>query len=416
MSEDQVNDRIKMMAPNKCATIIYTSGTTGNPKGALLSHDNIVYAVRNMGIGTAKFRFFKEKIVSYLPLSHIAALANDLFGSLGVGATTYFAQPDALKGSLLQTLKEVQPTLFFGVPRIWEKFQDQLESVINTTLTGNKLRLFKWAQTCSYNHFLAKFNNKRSFDFSFYLAKLLVFKKIHKKLGLDKCRLFISGAAPIKKETLEFFIKIAIPLTETYGMSESTGPHSIGTIQANRITSVGKLNEYNKTLVVRKQETDDLESGELCMNGRHIFMGYLNEELKTKETFDADNWLHTGDLAKIDSDGFIFITGRLKELIITAGGENIAPVPIEDRIKLELNKLVSNCILIGDKQRYLVVLICLKSNVNTDTGEPLDDLTNDCIAFLQSIGSKSTKVSDIVNHKDKIVYKEIENGLFFSIL
>ena len=140
-------------------------------------------------------------------------------------------------------------------------------------------------------------------------------------------------------------------------MSESCGPHSVGTIYSNRVTSVGPIDQFNRSKVVNK---DNEGSGELCLYGRHLFMGYLNDEKKTNDTYDADGWIHTGDIAKIDSDGYIFITGRLKELVITAGGENIAPVPIEDKIKQELNKCVSNCILIGDKKKYLVVLITLK--------------------------------------------------------
>jgi len=217
-----------------------------------------------------------------------------------------------------------------------------------------------------------------------------------------------SCAAPITQATLEFFISLGIPLCEAYGMSESTGPHSLGVNQFNRVTSIGQTDSLNLSKL-RGMDADG--AGELCMYGRHVFMGYLNEPTKTAETFDEEHWLRTGDIAKIDAQSFIYITGRLKELIITAGGENIAPVAIEDNIKLELPRLVSNCMVVGDKRKYLVVLVTLKSKVCLDTMAPLDQLTDDCVQFLTSIGSSSTKVSEVANNKDKLVYQEIEQGI-----
>ena len=190
-------------------------------------------------------------------------------------------------------------------------------------------------------------------------------------------------------------------------MSETTGPHGVGLCWANRVTSVGPIDQFNRSKIVNKGEDD---SGELCIYGRHVFMGYLNSREKTEETFDSDGWLHTGDIGKIDSDGYLYITGRLKELIITAGGENVAPIPIEDRVKSELSDIVSNCMLVGDKKKYLVMLVTLKSDVDLDSLIPLDSLTHGCIEALRSIGSYSTKVSEIVARKDLLVYKKIEEG------
>lgn len=218
--------------------------------------------------------------------------------------------------------------------------------------------MFKWTQKVAFAHLTNRFEKNKNLanSFKFFVAKLLILNKIHKTLGLDKCRSFFSGAAPITKETLEFFLSIGLPLTEVYGMSETTGPHSIGSSWANRMTSVGCIDQYNRSKIVNKNSKD---SGELCIYGRHLFMGYLNNVEKTKETYDDQGWLHTGDIAKIDTEGYLYITGRLKELIITAGGENIPPVPIEDRIKAELPDIVSNCMLVGDKKKYLVVLVTL---------------------------------------------------------
>jgi long-chain-fatty-acid--CoA ligase ACSBG len=191
------------------------------------------------------------------------------------------------------------------------------------------------------------------------LAKALVLGNIHKQLGLDKCKWMYSGAAPITKDTLDFFISLGLPLCEVYGMSESTGPHCVGLSHTNRVCSVGQLLQFNRSKLINKDNDD---SGELCVYGRHVYMGYLNDETKTNESFDDEGWLRTGDIAKIN-ENFIFITGRLKELIITAGGENIAPVPIESNLWSELPRLISNSMLVGDRKKYLVILVTLKVRI-----------------------------------------------------
>lgn len=285
--------------------------------------------------------------------------------------------------------------------------QDGVLKEINK-LTGTKKSIFEWAQRTSTEKLLAQFKRQSgASEFEFSLAKLLVLKKIHRELGLDKCRHFYSGAAPITKETLDFFISIGIPLCEVYGMSESTGPHGHGLYWDNRVCSIGSVRQCNRSKLLQRDEDG---SGELAVFGRHAFMGYLNDQQKTNEAFDEEGWLKTGDLAKIE-DNFIYITGRLKELIITAGGENISPVPVEDKLKAELPNLISNCMLVGDKKKYLVVLITLKCKIDLETLAPLDELTEECIKYLSTIGSTSKRVSDIVDNKDSFVYKAIESGI-----
>ena len=189
------------------------------------------------------------------------------------------------------------------------------------------------------------------------MAKTLVLNKILRELGLDKCKNFVSGAAPISSETLNFFVNLGVPLCEAYGMSETTGPHTIGTIYSSRLCSIGPVREHNYSRIFNVNLSDN--SGELCVFGRNVFMGYLNDEHSTRQVIDEMGWLHTGDLAKIE-DGFLFITGRLKELIITAGGDNIQPIPIEDNIKAEFPEMVSNCMVVGNLRKYLAILITLK--------------------------------------------------------
>jgi long-chain-fatty-acid--CoA ligase ACSBG len=410
VNDSELQARINTLAPNKCASLIYTSGTTGNPKAAMISHDCIAYTSRYLPAEVPSLKRFNERLVSFLPLSHIAAQQVDMFMTIAIGGTVYFAQPDALKGTLSTTLKEVRPTFFFAVPRVWEKMQEGVEKVVRS-LQGIKSDVFKWSRKLSAAYVKSNFENQAcKLDIPFCLTKNLILKKVHKELGLDQCKFFFSGAAPITKETLEFFFSIGIPLCEVYGMSETTGPHSNGLSIKNRIGSIGPLQKFNQSKIVKTENDVDSVSGELCIYGRHVFMGYLNDDKKTKDTFDENGWLHTGDMAKID-DGFLYITGRIKELIITAGGENIPPVPIEDNLKAELPRLISNSMVIGDKRKYLTILVTLKTIINLDTLTPTDDLMPECIEYLKPLGSKSTKLSEVLANRDEVVYKAIEQGI-----
>ncbi|KAL7828954.1 hypothetical protein SRHO_G00325880 [Serrasalmus rhombeus] len=242
---------------------------------------------------------------------------------------------------------------------------------------------------------------------NYRLAKRLVFRKVRKALGLDRCRQCFTGAAPITKETLEFFLSLDIPLYELYGMSESSGPHTISLPEAFRLTSCGKVMTGCQTKIF---SPDEEGNGEICFWGRHVFMGYLNMPEKTDEALDADGWLRSGDLGKHDENDFLFITGRIKELIITAGGENIPPVLIEDAVKAAV-PLISNAMLIGDKRKFLSMLLTIKCQVNADTGAPEDELTPDALEFCQKLGSTSTRVSEIAGGRDRLIHTAIQEGI-----
>ncbi|XP_040183169.1 long-chain-fatty-acid--CoA ligase ACSBG2 isoform X2 [Rana temporaria] len=394
--------------PNQCCTLIYTSGTTGQPKGVMLSHDNITWTATAAGktIHLREATDQQETVVSYLPLSHIAAQMIDIWLTMKHGGATYFAQPDALKGSLANTLREVRPTAFMGVPRVWEKMQEKMKAVGAKSSTI-KRKVATWAKGVGLETNLKRMSGASPQPMKYHVAKKLVFKKVRKALGLDRCSKCYTGAAPITKDTLEFFLSLNIPVYELYGMSESSGPHTISLPDAFRIMSCGKVISGCKTKIY-KPDSDG--SGEILFWGRHVFMGYLNMEDKTKESLNEEGWLHSGDLGKHDEKGFLFITGRIKELIITAGGENIPPVPIEDAIKEQI-PIISNAMVIGDKKKFLTMLLTLKCNMNQDSGEPEDELTTEAMEFCQKIGSKSAKVSDIVGHKDKLVYAAIQEGV-----
>ncbi|TMS20272.1 Long-chain-fatty-acid--CoA ligase ACSBG2 [Larimichthys crocea] len=401
---------ISSQKPNQCCTLIYTSGTTGQPKGVMLSHDNLTWTALSTSrhVRLTDATQAQESVVSYLPLSHVAAQMVDIWVTMRVGGATYFAQPDALKGSLVNTLKEVRPTAFMGVPRVWEKMQEKMKSVGAKSSTVRR-KVAAWAKDVGLQTNLTKMNHGAAGrpTFSYQIAKKLVFKKVRKALGLDRCSKCYTGAAPITKDTLEFFLSLDIPVYELYGMSESTGPHTISLPDAFRLTSCGKEIIGCKT---KLHNPDEEGNGEICFWGRHIFMGYLNMPDKTEEALDADGWLHSGDLGKHDENGFLFITGRIKELIITAGGENIPPVPTEDAVK-EAVPLISNAMLIGDKRKFLSMLLTIKSQVHAETGDPEDELTPEAVELCRKLGSNATRVSEIAGGRDRVIHTAIQEGI-----
>ncbi|XP_060765381.1 long-chain-fatty-acid--CoA ligase ACSBG1 isoform X2 [Neoarius graeffei] len=399
-----LDDIISGQKANQCCVLIYTSGTTGMPKGVMLSHDNITWtshhASRAADMQPAEIK--QESIVSYLPLSHIAAQIYDLWTGIQWGELVYFAQPDALKGSLVETLKEVNPSSHMGVPRVWEKIMEKIKEAVSHSAYIKK-KLLTWAMSVGLEA------NQRDEEKSilFTLADVLVLDKLRAELGFSCCEKFFSGAAPLGKDTVQFFLGLNIKLYEAYGMSESSGPHFMSGPEVHKQSSCGKVVPGCRYKLVNI-DTDGV--GEVCFWGRNVFMGYLNMEDKTKETLDEDGWLHSGDLGKTDEDDFLYITGRIKELIITAGGENVPPVPIEDAVKKEL-PIISNAMLIGDKRKFLSMLLTLKCVTDAETTEPTDNLSSDTLEYFQQLGIQATKVSDVIGGKDPIVNQVIQEGI-----
>lgn len=404
IADDQLDDLINSQKANECCSLIYTSGTTGNPKGVMLSHDNLTWIANASGT-VLGITMKEESLVSYLPLSHVAAQVYDLWVSMKFAATTHFAEPDALKGSLANTLREVRPTSFLGVPRVWEKMQEAMQS-IGAKNSAMKKRIADWAKGIGLQTNYNLMNGDTSVPWGFMLANNLIFKRVRAALGLDRCRTCFTGAAPITKETLEYFMSLNIQLFELYGMSESTGPHTLSWENNFRIMSCGKVIRGCKT---KLDKPDEDGNGEVCFWGRHVFMGYLSMPEKTEEALDTEGWLHSGDLGKLDQNDFLYITGRIKELIITAGGENVPPVPIEDALKEEVS-IISNAMLVGDKKKFLAMLLTLKCKVD-DNGEPTDELTPLAVEYCRQHGVTATKVSEIINNKEPAIYKAIQDGV-----
>lgn len=243
--------------------------------------------------------------------------------------------------------------------------------------------------------------------FTARLADYLVLAKVRQALGFARCQKSFYGAAPMTADTQHFFLGLNMRLYSGYGLSETSGPHFMSSPRNYRLYSSGKVVPGCRAKLVNQ---DAEGSGEVCLWGRTVFMGYLNMEDKTREAIDADGWLHTGDVGRLDADGFLYVTGRLKELIITAGGENVPPMPIEEAVKTEL-PIVSCAMLIGDQRKFLSMLLTLKCTLDPDTSDPTDNLTEQAVEFCQRVGSKASTVSDIVGKKDQAVYQAIEEGI-----
>jgi long-chain acyl-CoA synthetase len=329
---------VESVKPEDLATLIYTSGTTGEPKGVMLTHGNLAsntsYATRDFAFGP------KDSSVSYLPLSHITARALDYAMFFFNAQVAYCTQFD----KLILALKEVRPTVFVGVPRVYEKIRQGVEQ--KSAASPLKARILAWAVGQGENFKDQIHDGKRPGSFLWKLAEKLVYSKIREAFG-GRITTFISGGAPLGVETGNWFASVGISVLEGYGLTETSPVIAINTPQVHRMGSVGKPLPN----VECKLAADD----ELLVRGPGIFQGYWQKLLATNEIFDADGWFRTGDIAKIDGDGFLYITDRKKELLKTSGGKLIAPQPIEG--KLKTNMLVAQAALVGDKHKFVSVLI-----------------------------------------------------------
>lgn len=381
--DSDLQRRADEQKPNEITTMIYTSGTTGLPKAAMLTHDNITWTARAQ-LSTMDPMSNDDHMISYLPLSHIAAQMLDMHCAMITGCQIWFAQPDALRGSLGMTLKDVRPTVFFGVPRVWEKIYAKMQEVAKST-TGMKKKISTWAKKKSSKHWVNHQHGGSMKSPKFIGLSFKLLGKVREALGLDRCVACYVGAAPIEMKILQYFASINIPILEVFGQSECSGPHTSNSNGAWKIGSVGRA-------LLGTDSRIDPNNGELIYSGRHIFAGYLNMPDKTAETVDPDGFMHSGDVVKIE-DGFISITGRIKELIITAGGENVAPVLIEEAMKAAMPAL-SNAMVIGDKRKFLSILFCLTVEVGDTDGKATNKLTGAALDTSKAIGSPATTTDE----------------------
>jgi long-subunit acyl-CoA synthetase (AMP-forming) len=340
--DSELDARLKAQKPDDVCTLIYTSGTTGEPKAVMITHTNIVWTAGSL-LPTLKLGP-DDVSLSYLPLSHVAEQILTIHGPMAMGSVVYFAESIEKLG---ENLAEVRPTVFMGVPRVWEKIQAKMQAAGQKAPPMRK-KLVAWARKTGLAGGFAEQRSAKK-PFLFPIAKKIVFDKVRQRLGLDRARICVTSAAPISRDTLEFFLALGIPLLEVYGMSECTGPATYSPPERYRTGKCG--------ICLPGAELKVAEDGEICMRGNHVFKGYLKDAEATKNALDSDGWLHSGDIGTIDAEGFLQITDRKKDLLITAGGENIAPQVLEGHLKGI--PIVAQAVVIGDRRKYLAALVTL---------------------------------------------------------
>ncbi|XP_065883895.1 long-chain-fatty-acid--CoA ligase ACSBG2-like isoform X3 [Dysidea avara] len=398
MEDTVIENIINKQRPEQCAMLTYTSGTTGNPKGVMLSHDNLTWTTEALldTIGSDIAEEVTKSAISYLPTAHISGMFVDMFLPVATGGTVCFANSSAIKGTLSAAMQECQPTFFFATPRVWERMKEKIEASLLEDQTSETSSQFSQAT----------------------IGTTRIYEMIKKNFGLDKCKFMFVGADSMLPDTLRFFRKMRLTVLEVYGLSETAGPQTTNLKNIKKVGSCGSsingvqtkienATEYSELLHYKKPKND---IGEVVCHGRNVFMGYLGMEDKTKEAIKEEGWLHTGDIGYLDEDGCLHITCRDDDIITLHDGTKINPIEIEAAVKNEVDFL-SNAMLIGDNREHLTCLLTLKCVVDPDTGEATDDLQPQVIKMFQELGTKCTTVSQVIETEDRAVFKDIQDGI-----
>jgi long-chain acyl-CoA synthetase len=342
----------RAVEPSDLATLIYTSGTTGPPKGVEITHANLVAEAQAI-IDLTKITG-EDRITSYLPHAHIADRMTAQYANilLGVQLTTV---PDPRK--IAEALPDARPTVWLGVPRVWQKIKAGIEAKLAAEESPVKKKLAGWAIDTGKQvarRTLAGQDVPLPLKVQHKLADALVLSKVRAAVGFDELRHGITGAAAIPVETLEFFWGLGIPVYEVWGMSENCGGATSNYPGSNKVGTVGKP--------LTGVEIKLAEDNELLIRGNVVMRGYRKQPDKTAEAIDSDGWLHTGDIGSIDSEGFVKIVDRKKELIINEAGKNMSPTNIENAMKAA-SPLIGQVVAIGDAKPYIAALIVLDPEV-----------------------------------------------------
>jgi len=328
--------------PEDIASIIYTSGTTGTPKGVMLTHGNFMSNIKTLA-SIIQFGH-PDYVLSFLPLSHVLERMVTL-AFLFKGCSIGYAESIE---TVAENLLEVRPQIMVSVPRLFEKLYGK---IMDNVLLGSALKrkIFFWAVrvgTECGRRSLQKKKVSRALRFKKKIAHKLVFSKILEKTG-GRVRFFVSGGAPLSKDIAEFFYAIGLVVLEGYGLTETSPVISVNTFEDIRFGTVGKPIPGLKVKIAG--------DGEILVKGPNVMKGYYKKEAETREVFDEDGWFHTGDIGHLDSDGFLVITDRKKDLIVTAGGKNIAPQLIENLLKR--NPYIANAVVVGSGRKFISALI-----------------------------------------------------------
>ena len=339
----EFESRSRTVKKDTIASIIYTSGTTGPPKGVCLTHNNFLSNCRS-SIGLLPLSE-RDVNLSFLPLSHVFERMAGYYFPLFIGGAIAYAEN---MDSVPQNLCEVKPTAVCAVPRFYEKMYTNIMNVIEKSPTV-KQAIFNWALKIAKVHMDARLKRiwpSPLISVQYFIAKILIFSRVKQAVG-GRIKFFISGGAPLSKELAEFFYSIGILILEGYGLTETSPVISCNTLKGFKFGSVGKP--------IKDIEVRIAPDGEILTRGPSVMKGYYKNEGATKETIDSEGWLHTGDIGFIDEEGYLFITDRKKDVIITASGKNIAPQNIENLIKAD--SYIQELILYGDKRPYITALV-----------------------------------------------------------
>ena len=339
---ERFEDALHAIRPEDPRMLIYTSGTTGPPKGAVLTHRNLIFQL----VAGCQMLDFREtdNLLCFLPLCHVLERLVSVEAPLANGCTVNFAESPE---TVFDNLREVSPDSFAGVPRIWEKVYSRI-MIMRSEAGPLGQHAFDWAMRIGTAHARAQ-SPGIGLRLAHWIADITVLGNLRRMLGFANARRVTSGAAPISPELIEWFGALGIPLVEGFGMTETSGVATVNTVDDNHVGTVGA------PLPGVELKIDS--TGELLVGGPCVFAGYWNKPEKTAETITPDGWLRTGDIGRIGNDGHLTITGRMKDIIITAGGKNITPAEIES--KLKFSPYVSDAVVIGDRRKYLTCLIMI---------------------------------------------------------
>jgi long-chain acyl-CoA synthetase len=341
-SLEAYEESVEALDPDATAILVYTSGTTGPPKGAMISHTNLVAAGETAVVLGARRA---DEVLSYLPLCHVAERLISVIDGVWAGLVVNFGEGGL---SFPQDLRDVQPTVFLGVPRVWEKMLATVEIKMGD---ASRLKRLLYKACVRQGRRIAPRRMAQKLGMVdrlvLGLCEVLVFRSLREKLGMVRVRSALSGAAPIAPQVLEYLWTIGIPVREGYGQTENTAICTLTPEGDIRLGEVG--------VALPEVEVRIAPDGEILTRSAGVFQGYLNDPVATKATVDEEGWLHTGDVGELSPDGFLKITDRKKDIIITAGGKNISPSEIENLLKV--SPYVREAVVIGDRRKFVTALI-----------------------------------------------------------
>jgi long-chain acyl-CoA synthetase len=344
---DAIESSVAACRPEDLAILVYTSGTTGKPKGAMHSHHGLVYTTR--GYNTLAAQDETDERMCFLPLCHIAERMGGEYFAMYTGSILNFVEnPETVP----ENVREIAPTVFTAVPRVWEKFYSGVMIALKEA-SPLQQAAYRWSigvGEAIAAKVLAGEAVSGTLKLKFRLARALALDNARKLIGIHRARFLVTGAAPISPELVKWYLALGVPMLEVWGMTESCGASTAVPVGRIKPGSIGPATVYNEVRI-------DPQTGEILVRGPNVFMGYLNQPEKTAETIDPEGWLHTGDVGVMDADGYFRITDRMKDIIITAGGKNVTPSELENELKF--SPYITDAVVIGDARPYLTVIVMI---------------------------------------------------------